>query len=71
MLHNNDLSPIWYNRVCEAEGVSVPWNRIVKGYDNECERAGRLLDKLGVNWAGEAGPDALVETAIPRACKRA
>jgi DNA end-binding protein Ku len=33
MLHKDDLSPIKYDRVCEAEGVSVPWNEIVKGYE--------------------------------------
>jgi DNA end-binding protein Ku len=33
MLHKKDLSPIKYDRVCEAEGVSVPWNEIVKGYE--------------------------------------
>ena len=33
MLHKKDLSPIKYERVCEAEGESVPWNEIVKGYE--------------------------------------
>src|SRR5215208_3100363 len=33
MLHKADLSPIKYDRVCEAEGESVPWNEIVKGYE--------------------------------------
>jgi DNA end-binding protein Ku len=33
MLHKKDLSPIKFDRVCEAEGVSVPWNEIVKGYE--------------------------------------
>jgi non-homologous end joining protein Ku len=33
MLHKDDLSPIKYDRVCAAEGVSVPWNEIVKGYE--------------------------------------
>jgi DNA end-binding protein Ku len=33
MLHKKDLSPIKYDRVCEAEQVSVPWNEIVKGYE--------------------------------------
>jgi DNA end-binding protein Ku len=33
MLHKKDLSPIKYDRVCEAEGESVPWNEIVKGYE--------------------------------------
>jgi DNA end-binding protein Ku len=33
MLHEKDLSPIKYERVCEAEGEPVPWNEIVKGYE--------------------------------------
>ena len=33
MLHKSDLSPIKYERVCQAEGESVPWNEIVKGYE--------------------------------------
>lgn len=34
MLHTDDLSPIEYDRVCEAEGVAVRWNEIVKGYEH-------------------------------------
>jgi len=33
LLHEEDLSPVKYERVCEAEGESVPWNEIVKGYE--------------------------------------
>jgi DNA end-binding protein Ku len=33
MLHKKDLSPIKYDRVCEEEGKSVPWDEIVKGYE--------------------------------------
>jgi DNA end-binding protein Ku len=33
MLHKEDLSPIKYERICEAEGEPVPWNDIVKGYE--------------------------------------
>jgi DNA end-binding protein Ku len=32
-LHAEDLSPIKYERVCEADGEPVPWNEIVKGYE--------------------------------------
>ena len=32
-LHKDDLSPIKYQRVCEAEGEPVEWNDIVKGYE--------------------------------------
>ncbi len=33
MLHAEDLSPIKYERVCQADGEPVPWNEIVKGYE--------------------------------------
>jgi DNA end-binding protein Ku len=33
MLHAEDLSPIKYDRVCQADGEPVPWNEIVKGYE--------------------------------------
>jgi DNA end-binding protein Ku len=33
LLHDKDESPIDYKRVCEAEGVEVPWREIVKGYE--------------------------------------
>ncbi|MDP9176104.1 MAG: hypothetical protein M3O61_00320 [Gemmatimonadota bacterium] len=35
MLHKDDLSPIKYECVCQAEGQSVPWNEIVKGCEYE------------------------------------
>ncbi|MDP9205406.1 MAG: Ku protein [Gemmatimonadota bacterium] len=35
LLHKEDLSPIKYERVCQAEGEPVPWNEIVKGYEYE------------------------------------
>jgi DNA end-binding protein Ku len=35
LLHNEDLSPVKYERVCQAEGEPVPWNEIVKGYEYE------------------------------------
>jgi DNA end-binding protein Ku len=35
LLHKKDLSPVKYERVCQAEGESVPWNEIVKGYEYE------------------------------------
>ncbi|MDQ6831068.1 MAG: Ku protein [Gemmatimonadota bacterium] len=35
MLHEKDLSPIKYERVCAAEGEAIPWNEIVKGYEYE------------------------------------
>ena len=33
LLHAKDESPIDYKRVCEVEGVEVPWPEIVKGYE--------------------------------------
>src|SRR6476619_4854396 len=35
MLHEEDLSPVKYERVCAADGEPVPWNEIVKGYEYE------------------------------------
>ena len=32
-LHKKDLSPIKYDRVCQKEEKSVPWEEIVKGYE--------------------------------------
>lgn len=33
LLHKKDLSPIRYDRVCQAEDVAVDWSDIVKGYE--------------------------------------
>ena len=33
MLHDKDMAPIRYERVCTAEGAEVPWDDIVKGYE--------------------------------------
>src|SRR5688572_25661828 len=33
MLHEEDLSPIKYERVCAADGEPVPWGEVVKGYE--------------------------------------
>jgi len=35
MLRDEDLSPIDYKRVAEADGKEVPWEHIVKGYEYE------------------------------------
>src|SRR6202140_658724 len=35
LLHKEDLSPVKYERVCSADGETVPWNEIVQGYENE------------------------------------
>lgn len=33
LLHEEDMSPVKYERVCQADGEPVPWNEIVKGYE--------------------------------------
>jgi DNA end-binding protein Ku len=35
LLHKEDLSPVKYERVCQADGDPVPWDEIVKGYEYE------------------------------------
>src|SRR6185312_8034014 len=35
LLHEEDLSPVKYERICTADGETVPWNDIVKGYEYE------------------------------------
>lgn len=35
MLHEEDLSPVKYERVCQSDGEPVPWSEIVKGYEYE------------------------------------
>lgn len=35
MLHQKDLSPIQYKRVCQRDGTPVTWDDIVKGYEYE------------------------------------
>src|SRR5690349_24624682 len=35
LLHAKDESTIDYKRVCEAEGVQVPWSEIVNGYEHD------------------------------------
>src|SRR6478672_2364625 len=45
LLHEEDLSPIKYERVCQADGDPVPWNEIVKGYEYEKGRFVVLTDE--------------------------
>ena len=33
LLHAEDMSPVRYERVCQADGEPVPWSDIVKGYE--------------------------------------
>jgi DNA end-binding protein Ku len=45
LLHEDDLSPVKYERICQAEGEPVPWNEIVKGYEYEKGKFVVLTDK--------------------------
>jgi len=44
LLHQEDLSPVKYERVCQADGEPVPWSEIVKGYEYEKGRFVVLTD---------------------------
>jgi DNA end-binding protein Ku len=33
LLHEKDLSPVKYERVCQSEDKPIPWDEIVKGYE--------------------------------------
>lgn len=33
LLHAEECAPVKYERVCAADGESVPWSEIVKGYE--------------------------------------
>ena len=33
LLHEKDLSPVKYERICQKEDKTIPWNEIVKGYE--------------------------------------
>ncbi len=35
MLHKKDLSPIRFARICRADGMEIPYDEIVKGYEYE------------------------------------
>jgi DNA end-binding protein Ku len=45
LLHEDDLSPVKYERICQAQGEPVPWNEIVKGYEYEKGKFVVLTDK--------------------------
>ena len=45
LLHEEDLSPVKYERVCQADGQPVPWNEIVKGYEYEKGRFVVMTDE--------------------------
>jgi DNA end-binding protein Ku len=33
LLHQRDLSPVKYERICQSEDKPIPWDEIVKGYE--------------------------------------
>jgi DNA end-binding protein Ku len=45
LLHEEDLSPVKYERICQADGQPVPWNEIVKGYEYEKGRFVVMTDE--------------------------
>jgi DNA end-binding protein Ku len=45
LLHEEDLSPVKYERICQADGEPVPWNEIVKGYEYEKGRFVVMTDE--------------------------
>jgi DNA end-binding protein Ku len=45
MLRKDDLSPIRYKRIAEADEKEVPWDDIVKGYEYEKDQFVVLTDK--------------------------
>lgn len=45
LLRANDLSPVNYKRVAEADGKEVPWEQIVKGYEYEKDKFIVLKDE--------------------------
>src|SRR3979411_3195935 len=45
LLHKEDLSPVKYERVCQAEGEPVRWNEIVKGYEYDKGKVVVLTDE--------------------------
>lgn len=44
LLHEQDLSPVKYERICQTEEEPVPWNEIVKGYEYQKGKFVALTD---------------------------
>lgn len=45
LLHGKDSSPVRYERVCEKDGKTIPWDEIVKGYEYEKGKFVVMTDK--------------------------
>ena len=65
LLHAKDTSPIDYKRVCEAEGVEVPWSDIVRGYEYEKGRYVVLTDKELARAHPEATQTLTIRDFVP------
>src|SRR5467141_3456795 len=52
LLRASDLSPVNYKRVAEADGKEVPWDQIVKGYEDEKGKFVIIKDEdlLALTW---------------------
>ena len=65
LLHAKDESPIDYKRVCEAEGVEVPWKDIVKGYEVRKGQFVVLTDKDFARARTEATQTFAIRDFVP------
>src|SRR5919106_2652106 len=65
LLHAKDASPIDYQRVCEAEGVKVPWDQIVRGYEYERGRYVIMTDKALARARVEATHTFAIRDFVP------
>jgi DNA end-binding protein Ku len=65
LLHAKDQSPIDYKRVCEAEGVEVPWSEIVRGYEHAKGEFVVMSDKDFARARVEASQTFVVQHFVP------
>jgi DNA end-binding protein Ku len=65
LLHAKDESPIDYKRVCEAEGVEVPWPEIVKGYEHAKGQYVVMTDKDFAKARVEATQTFTIQDFVP------
>ena len=65
LLHAKDQSPIDYKRVCEAEGVEVPWSEIVRGYEHTKGEFVVMSDKDFARARVEASQTFVVQHFVP------
>ena len=65
LLHAKDQSPIDYKRVCEAEGVEVPWSEIVRGYEHAKGEYVVMTDKDFARARVEASQTFVVQHFVP------